>query len=111
MEETTRSTRGTQAIRSSLFVPLVLLVVSPLFVPLPVAGGPMFAQHGTSALKGCFCFSERCYINAAMRKTMLALCFAILAYAAGSRPASSAGVRPRIRAVTAFIEVDPNTYA
>jgi len=46
-----------------------------------------------------------------MRKTMLALCFAILAYAAGSRPASSAGVRPRIRAVTAFIEVDPNNYA
>jgi hypothetical protein len=38
-----------------------------------------------------------------MRKTLLILCFAILA--------SAAEVRPRIRAVTAFIEIDSNNYA
>ena len=38
-----------------------------------------------------------------MRKTLLILCFAILA--------SAAEVRPRIRAVTAFIEIDSNNCA
>ena len=46
-----------------------------------------------------------------MRKTLVALCFAILACVADIRLASSAEVRPRIRAVTAFIEIDPNNYA
>ena len=38
-----------------------------------------------------------------MRRVLLALCFAVLACAADSRP--------RIRAVTAFITVDENNYA
>jgi hypothetical protein len=46
-----------------------------------------------------------------MRKTILALCFAIVACVGGVRLVSSAEVRPRIRAVTAFIEVDSNNYA
>src|SRR2546426_2638493 len=47
-----------------------------------------------------------------MRKALLTLSFAALACAAGSvRPAAAAEVRPRIRAVTAFIEIDRNNYA
>jgi len=46
-----------------------------------------------------------------MRKTLFVLCLAILACVADLRPVSSAEVRPRIRAVTAFIEIDPNNYA
>src|SRR5438552_13617832 len=47
-----------------------------------------------------------------MRKPLLTLSFAALACAAGSvRPAGAAEVRPRIRAVTAFIEIDQNNYA
>src|SRR5438552_2465485 len=46
-----------------------------------------------------------------MRKTLLALCVAILACVADVRLASSADVRARIRAVTVFIEIDPNNYA
>src|SRR5256885_13150065 len=47
-----------------------------------------------------------------MRKALLTLSFAALACAAGSvRPAGAAEVRPRIRAVTAFIEIDHNNYA
>src|SRR5438128_7168093 len=47
-----------------------------------------------------------------MRKALLTLSFAALACAAGSvRPAGAAEVRPRIRAVTAFIEIDQNNYA
>jgi uncharacterized protein len=38
-----------------------------------------------------------------MRKALLAVCFATVAFAADSRP--------RIRAVTAFIEIDSNNYA
>ena len=38
-----------------------------------------------------------------VRKLLLFFCFAVLAFAADSRP--------RIRAVTAFIEVDSNSYA
>ena len=45
-----------------------------------------------------------------MRKSLI-LCCAVLALASGVRRASSAEVRPRIRAVTAFIEIDPNNYA
>src|SRR5215475_7772829 len=44
-----------------------------------------------------------------LRRALCALCFVLLCF--GSRPASSAEVRPRIRAVTAFIEIDPNNYA
>src|SRR2546430_9887258 len=46
-----------------------------------------------------------------MRKIFWALSCAILACAAGAPRAASAQVRPRIRAVTAFIEIDPNNYA
>src|SRR5436309_2093922 len=46
-----------------------------------------------------------------MRKTLLALCVAILACVADVRLASSADVRARIRAVAVFIEIDPNNYA
>jgi uncharacterized protein (UPF0210 family) len=46
-----------------------------------------------------------------MRKTLFSLCCVILACAADLRLASSADVRPRIRAVTAFIEIDSNNYA
>src|SRR2546426_3031661 len=47
-----------------------------------------------------------------MRKALLTLSFAALACAAGSvRPAGAAEVRPRIRAVTAFIEIDQHNYA
>ena len=45
-----------------------------------------------------------------MRK-ILVLCFALSVCIAGASRASSAEVRPRIRAVTAFIEIDPNNYA
>jgi uncharacterized protein (UPF0210 family) len=45
-----------------------------------------------------------------MRKALL-LCCAILAFAAEGPRASSAEVRPRIRAVTAFIEIDSSNYA
>src|SRR5213592_2099680 len=46
-----------------------------------------------------------------MRKTLFSLCLAVVACVADVRLASSAEVRPRIRAVTAFIEIDPNNYA
>src|SRR5258706_15079379 len=46
-----------------------------------------------------------------MRKTLFTLCIAILACVADVRLASSADARPRIRAVTVFIEIDPNNYA
>jgi hypothetical protein len=45
-----------------------------------------------------------------MRKTLLALYLAVFALSTNAGPVSSAEVRPRIRAVTAFIEVDPNNY-
>src|SRR5262249_35109632 len=54
--------------------------------------------------------SACCYINPAMRNILLAVCLAVLACGATVRPASSAEVRPRIRAVTAFIEIDSNNY-
>jgi uncharacterized protein len=43
------------------------------------------------------------------RKTACAVCL-VLMCSAGARRASSAEVRPRIRAVTAFIEIDPSNY-
>ena len=46
-----------------------------------------------------------------MRKIVCALCCALLACAAGLHRSYSAEVRPRIRAVTAFIEVDSSNYA
>src|SRR5207247_2332159 len=46
-----------------------------------------------------------------MRKSVLILCCVIVACAADAPRASSAEVRPRIRAVTAFIEIDPGNYA
>jgi uncharacterized protein len=46
-----------------------------------------------------------------MRKPVFVLCLVILACVAVLRPVSSAEVRPRIRAVTAFIEIDPNNYS
>src|SRR5215475_3995487 len=46
-----------------------------------------------------------------MRNPVFVLCLVILACVAVLRPVSSAEVRPRIRAVTAFIEIDPNNYA
>src|SRR5215471_6436593 len=45
-----------------------------------------------------------------MRNILLAVCLAVFACGAVVRPASSAEVRPRIRAVTAFIEIDQNNY-
>ena len=45
-----------------------------------------------------------------MRNILLAVCLAVFACGADVRPASSAEVRPRIRAVTAFIEIDKNNY-
>jgi uncharacterized protein (UPF0210 family) len=56
-------------------------------------------------------FPAKLLYNRAMRKTLLTLCVAILACVADVRLASSADVRPRIRAVTVFIEIDPNNYA
>src|ERR1700739_3120667 len=46
-----------------------------------------------------------------MRKSILAGCLVILACGTDVHPASSAEVRPRIRAVTAFIEIDSNNYS
>jgi uncharacterized protein len=46
-----------------------------------------------------------------MRKILLAVTFAFLACATDVHPASSAEVRPRIRAVTAFIEIDSTNYS
>jgi uncharacterized protein (UPF0210 family) len=46
-----------------------------------------------------------------MRKSFLFLSCASLLFSALPPPVSSAGVRPRIRAVTAFIEIEPNNYA
>src|SRR5437867_9786179 len=46
-----------------------------------------------------------------MRKSIFAVCCAVLACAAGPHRSYSAEVRPRIRAVTAFIEIDPGNYA
>src|SRR6516165_12197676 len=46
-----------------------------------------------------------------MTRRCLILCCAILACCGGASRASSAEVRPRIRAVTAFIEIDPNNYS
>jgi hypothetical protein len=45
-----------------------------------------------------------------MRKTLFVLCFVVLAWVVDLRLASSAEVRPRIRAVTAFIEIDRANY-
>src|SRR5215471_1050216 len=45
-----------------------------------------------------------------MRKALL-LCCAILAFAAAGPRAPSAEGRPRLRAVTAFIEIDSSNYA
>jgi uncharacterized protein (UPF0210 family) len=45
-----------------------------------------------------------------MRNILLAVCLAVFGCGADVRPASSAEVRPRIRAVTAFIEIDKNNY-
>ena len=45
-----------------------------------------------------------------MRNILLAVSLAVFACGADVRPASSAEVRPRIRAVTAFIEIDKNNY-
>src|SRR5437660_9397816 len=45
-----------------------------------------------------------------MRKSLLALSCITLISAVQAPRASSAEVRPRIRAVTAFIEIDPNNY-
>ena len=42
------------------------------------------------------------------RKTAFAVCLVLMC--SGARRASSAEVRPRIRAVTAFIEIDPSNY-
>ena len=45
-----------------------------------------------------------------LRKTAcIALCLVVMS--SGARRVSSAEARPRIRAVTAFIEIDPNNYA
>src|SRR5262245_59419334 len=46
-----------------------------------------------------------------MRRPVFVLCLVILACVGVLRPVSSAEVRPRIRAVTAFIEIDPNNYS
>ncbi len=46
-----------------------------------------------------------------MRKTLAALCLAMLAFPPNVRVAHSAEVRPRIRAVTAFIEIDSTNYS
>jgi hypothetical protein len=46
-----------------------------------------------------------------MRKILLAVSFAFLACGTDIRPVSSAEVRPRIRAVTAFIEIDATNYS
>src|SRR2546427_8025955 len=46
-----------------------------------------------------------------MRKTIFAMCCAVLACTAGLNPSYPAEVSPRIRAVTAFIEIDPGNYA
>jgi len=46
-----------------------------------------------------------------MRKIVWSLCVALLACVADVRQLASAEVRPRIRAVTAFVEIDPNNYA
>jgi len=43
------------------------------------------------------------------RKTAFAVCLVLMCF--GARRASSAEVRPRIRAVTAFIEIDSSNYA
>src|ERR1051325_7717934 len=47
-------------------------------------------------------------MSARLCRTLL-VCLALMC-AALTRTASSAEVRPRIRAVTAFIEIDPNNY-
>ena len=49
--------------------------------------------------------------SVSMRKSMFVICCAVLAFAAGPHRSYSAEVRPRIRAVTAFIEIDPGNYA
>src|SRR5215831_7773003 len=53
--------------------------------------------------------AKRCY-KQGMRKTILCLLvgFVVAAHTDGSRAAE---VRPRIRAVTAFVEIDPSNYA
>ena len=45
-----------------------------------------------------------------LRKTACAVSLVLMCFT-GARRASSAEVRPRIRAVTAFIEIDPSNYA
>src|SRR5215510_8757814 len=46
-----------------------------------------------------------------MRKTIFVLCLLATAIVAHTYGFSPAEVRPRIRAVTAFIEIDPSNYA
>jgi len=46
-----------------------------------------------------------------MRKLLFALTVAVLVYVTNTHTTGAAEVRPRIRAVTAFIEIDPNNYA
>src|SRR5207237_6735200 len=45
-----------------------------------------------------------------MHISIFVVCFAVLACVAGAYRSDSAEVRPRIRAVTAFIEIDPGNY-
>jgi hypothetical protein len=45
-----------------------------------------------------------------LRKIVMALCLAISTCVVVTHRVSSAGVCPRIRAFTAFIEIDPNNY-
>src|SRR5437867_3768937 len=52
-----------------------------------------------------------CVITRAMRKTLLALSFITLVCTADMHSTRAAEIKPRIRAVTAFIEIDPNNYA
>jgi uncharacterized protein (UPF0210 family) len=46
-----------------------------------------------------------------MRKLFFALTVVVLVYVTQTHTTGAAEVRPRIRAVTAFIEIDPNNYA
>src|SRR5262245_10174785 len=46
-----------------------------------------------------------------MRKIVFVFCIAVMAAVTNAHRSSPAEVRPRIRAVTAFIEIDPSNYA
>ncbi len=69
------------------------------------SGVPTFRQRAS------LCLSGRLMYKPGMRKTFLALLIFATASAASFRFTSAAEVRPRIRAVTAFIEINPNNYA